>query len=387
MTIESQPPDQRTERDIARARGALRRWGPGEVNAAFDELVRRGRESEEGRTTRRWLSLAGAVAGAGLVLFGAIHLVRRQPAQPQGPDALVLDALAQEGLTLDDGEEVIPTNRAAQIQVMEKTASRVVVSLRAGGARFRIRHDERRIFRVQAGAVQIDDVGTTFRVEHRGMGRVRVWVTDGEVAVSYLGANGRAQRRGLGAGQDGIFPDDPPVETVAVTPPPAAVTQEPAGVGSDTKESWRTLARAGQYAGAFRLMARRRFGGVRDDPSELLLAADVARLSHHAGASVQPLRQFLTRHPNDPRSAAAAFTLGWVLLNDLHRPREAAVAFARAERTAPLGNLAEDAAARCAEAWYQAGDLERADQEVRRYTRTYPRGRYQALLDRLIGGR
>ena len=93
-----------------------------------------------------------------------------------------------------------------------------------------------------------------------------------------------------------------------------------------------------------------------DDPAELLAAADVARRSHRPRAAVAPLRRILERYPKDPRAPSAAFTLGWVLLTDLNRPRDAAAAFAQAERIAPRGALAEDAAARVAEAWQNAGE-------------------------------
>ena len=100
-----------------------------------------------------------------------------------------------------------------------------------------------------------------------------------------------------------------------------------------------------------------------DDPAELLLAADLARRRQQPRAAVAPLQRLVERYPKDPRAPAAAFTLGWVLLTDLNRPRDAAVAFARAEQSAPRGALAEDAAARVAEAWQKAGDRTFAEGE------------------------
>jgi len=76
-----------------------------------------------------------------------------------------------------------------------------------------------------------------------------------------------------------------------------------------------------------------------------------------------------------------------VLLTDLNRPREAAAAFAVAERIAPRGALAEDAAARVAEAWHNAGEAGRASEAARHYERMYPTGRYIALMRGLIGKR
>jgi TolA-binding protein len=121
-----------------------------------------------------------------------------------------------------------------------------------------------------------------------------------------------------------------------------------------------------------------------DTPAELLAAADEARLSGNPQAAVAPLRRLVARYARDPRAPAAAFTLGWLLLTDLGRSREAAVAFAEAERIAPRGALAEDAAARVAESWQKAGDTHRAAQAARRYQQLYPTGRYTALMRGLI---
>ena len=123
---------------------------------------------------------------------------------------------------------------------------------------------------------------------------------------------------------------------------------------------------------------------MRNEASDLLLASDVARLSKHPAQAATLLRKLLASHESDARAPSAAFTLGWVLMNELGRPREAALAFARAEALAPRGNLAEDAVARAVEAWYRAGELSRAKAEVERYRNAYPQGRHHAMLQRLV---
>jgi transmembrane sensor len=92
------------------------------------------------------------------------------------------------------------------------------------------------------------------------------------------------------------------------------------------------------------------------------------------------LRRLLKHYPKDPRAPSAAFTLGWLLLTELGRAREAAEAFAEAERIAPRGALAEDATARVAEAWQKAGHGRRAAEAARRYQQLYPNGRYSGLM-------
>jgi hypothetical protein len=47
--------------------------------------------------------------------------------------------------------------------------------------------------------------------------------------------------------------------------------------------------------------------------------------------------------------------------------------------------LAEDAAARVAEAWQRAGDSRRAAQAARHYEQLYPAGRHMPLMHALVG--
>jgi transmembrane sensor len=124
---------------------------------------------------------------------------------------------------------------------------------------------------------------------------------------------------------------------------------------------------------------------VRDEPGDLLLASDAARRSHHPAEAAKLLRKLLAGYESDPRAPAAAFTLGWLFMTDLGRPRDAALAFARAEALAPRGNLAEDAIARSVEAWHRAGERSRAAAGVERYRKAYPHGRHLGMLEQLVG--
>jgi transmembrane sensor len=124
---------------------------------------------------------------------------------------------------------------------------------------------------------------------------------------------------------------------------------------------------------------------VRDQAEELLVAADVARLSNHPQQAVAPLRQLMDHHPTDARAPVAAFTLGRVLLEELGEPAQAAAAFSRSRELDPHGALAEDALAREVEAWAGAGDLGRANALARQYVASYPEGRRSSSV-RNLGG-
>ncbi|HZJ65392.1 MAG TPA: hypothetical protein VFD36_17900, partial [Kofleriaceae bacterium] len=147
--------------------------------------------------------------------------------------------------------------------------------------------------------------------------------------------------------------------------------------------TWRDDASRGDYPAAWAELART--GASTDTMTDLLLAADVARMSGHAGAAVASLARSLELHADDARAPLAAFTLGRVQLEDLGAPRAAALAFARAIELAPEGPLAEDALAREVEAWSRAGETEIARARALTYTQRYPDGR-RARAVRRFGG-
>jgi len=311
----------------------------------------------------RWpkVAVAAVAAAAAIVLVVALPRLRTNvvPA-PVPPPVATGPASAVAPTVLADGSEIAPDDATTTIHVGEQSASRTMVHLPSGGARFKVRHDSRRLFRVRAGAVEIEDLGTVFRVAHEPGGRIRVAVSDGRVAVLVASRQLRVE---LGAGEERLFSSLGEVSAAAATTvetPPAAV------VGSGARAAVRSRSP--------------------DDAAGLLLAADKARRAGDPRSAVAPLRRLVGLHPRDPRAPSAAFTLGWVLLTELNRPREAALAFADAERIAPRGALAEDAAARVAEAWDKAGDGRRAAEAARRYEQVYPSGRYLALMRGLSGG-
>ena len=349
---------------------------PGNGDEALDRAVienalARLRQPEGiGNRLRRWggarrlvrpvAALAVLGAAAALALGLAAHH-GRQPVP-----AVVASSAPARTLVLDDGSEVVPID-GTTVQLVEQTHERTTVQLQSGAAQFLIRHNPRRVFRVDAGPIQIEDLGTTFGVDHQDGGRVHVVVFEGRVAVLSVASGVRVELR---AGNDRVFP----ITTEASERRPA--------VDETATSLEQASAQATAFAEASHGQARSR---SREDPTALLLASDRARRSGNPQAAVAPLRRLLEHYPNDLRTPAAAFTLGWVLLTDLARPREAAAAFAEAERSSPRGPLAEDAAARVAEAWQKAGDPRRAAQAARHYEELYPSGRFLTLLRGLVG--
>ena len=378
----------KVDKHIQAARRELRvhSWDSPRVEAAWREFGLR-RLGERARA-RRLATMGGALAVAALLALALIAFRALGPGAAPAPKAKV-EAAVFERIALGEATEVrFP--RGTRIDVREQTGARVVVGVHAGTAHFAVRHDPRRVFRVEAGNVEIEDLGTAFEVENVGSS-VRVSVSEGSVAVSFRTNEGGPRRRvTLNAGQSGTYPSERPsaektASAVSPTPTGAPSAEAPSGAPpAQPAADWRELARAGKHRQAYELIAPSGFRDVRDEPGDLLLASDVARLSRHPADAAVLLRKLVTRHERDSRAPSAAFTLGWVLMNELGRPREAALAFARAEALAPRGNLAEDAVARAVEAWHRAGETSRAKAEVERYEKAYPAGRHRAMLKRLV---
>lgn len=362
------------------------------------------------RRRRSWLRLAGtAVCGVGLlaVLVWRAWLPAATPSAR--PPALATIRFA-------DGSTAVPTGQGAQVQIDEQSAQRVAVRLR-GAARFEVTPDRARAFEVRSRAVLVRVLGTAFTVDGRSE-RTRVAVERGRVEVRWPGGSAI-----LEPGDEGRFPPAEPaqqasgdgdVQRMAVE---TALQQLSVGAGPDARAGdpratsqrgapaqraepgaservaqasgvrggqWRDSARRGDYSKAYEQLDQERDDPAQDAPADLMLAADVARLSGHPTAAIAPLRALCIRFPRDKRAPVAAFTLGRVLLDDLARADEAAEAFARARELWPAGPLSEDALAREAEAWSRAERAERAHAAALRYQQRFPHGRHAEAVRRFL---
>lgn len=365
-------------------------------------LARRRRRARVTRTTT-------LVAALLLVLWVGAALLRPPPALTP----------AAGSLRFADGSTAVLLERSTTLRPLDAQAGRLSVALVRGAARFRVVPDRRRVFRVEAGAVSVEVLGTQFTVTRRS-DRSDIAVEEGRVRVRW--ASGEAL---LGAGQRGTFPpaeptpgaaphrsDEPPIVVSASAAAPPRPEAAPASADAETPRTdaepprsdaepprpeaprapavsaapplrrrpapapepprWQDLAQEGDYDRAFG--ALRAAPAPRDEPQELLLAADVARLSHHPDQAVAPLARILAHHRDDPRAALAAFTLGRLYLDELGQPRPAAAAFQTVQELDPEGPLCQDALTREVEAWSRAGDAVLARQRALLYLQRYPTG-------------
>jgi transmembrane sensor len=359
------------------------------VHEAKDHVAVRWDESRARTLERRLLSrverqrpsyhrLAFALAAAMMVLGVAVGInkvVHRPTVASNQPESS--HPPAPRTLRLEDGTSIALATDESSIRTLESGPKSVGIEVVKGAAHFDVIHDPARLFRVVAGGVTVEVIGTAFMVELRPAG-ARVAVDRGRVRVRWAD-----QIRMLSAGEAAVFDDsgspegaldeltdEGPQDGGGVAVPSASTGLRRASPGE-----WRSLAHDGDFSKAYDALRGEGPGAVRDEPNELLLQADVARLSGHPDQAVAPLRRVLSRHGSDAQAPLAAFTLGRVLLDELKRPREAAGAFARVYRLTPGGPLAQDALAREVEAWSRAGETGIARARAQRYIESYPQGR------------
>jgi len=325
---------------------------------------------------------AGAVISLLCLVAGTIWVLAR-PRPETAARVSPAPALRVAPFSLSDGSIVTPLDQGSLLLAKTISPQLVVMELLSGAADFDVVPNPSREFRVSAGGVVVVVMGTRFVIRRQGE-RSQVEVQRGRVRVTWE----RGQQI-LDPGERGRFPPveaadataEPAIEPVPDAEPPALQSRRPARGEVD----WRGLAQRGDYRAAYRMASERNSAASLNAMEDLLLAADVARMSGHASASLPYLERALVLYPTDARAAVAAFTLGRVLLNDLENPARAATAFSRARAAAPTGPLAEDALAREVEARFRAGDKERARALAEEDVKTWPEGRRQRAV-RHFGG-
>jgi transmembrane sensor len=347
---------QELERARPRVRPSLGHQRMQEIRSAVDHELRQ-------KPRRRALALAAAV-GALLVIGGLTAERWQLGGAPAAVAAPALKPSHNALLVLDDGSTVQPLSKGAKVEPLEASATKQSVRLTAGKARFEVKPREKRNFEVRAGAVTVAVLGTSFVVAIEAS-EVHVQVEHGHVRVSWAGGT-----RELRGGEQAIFDSAKAAVPTNLDPTPTPAPEPSAQ--RPPQPSWQALATEGEYKEAYARLNAEGASAVRNDPDDLLLAADVMRLGGAPARAVPFLERLVKSHPGDSRAPLAAFTLGRVLLDQLGRPREAAAAFAQARR---MGGLAEDALAREVESWSRAGEPGLAKERANEYVERFPKGR------------
>jgi transmembrane sensor len=320
---------------------------------------------------------------------------------------------------LSDGS-VVELTPGAVVEVLEQGASAVRLKVHRGSATFEVRHDGPRPWTVVAGNVLIEVTGTRFQVD-RIPGRVSVEVIRGRVRITQ--GTGGGERHDVSAGEVAVVTEGEPIVVALVTgpdvprmelppevPSPASSPDDPAVAGSGEAGSrdggrhehhevsahlepdatsavstWQDLARQREYREGYEMLGADGLAAESarvENMEELLLLADLARLSGHPRDAVRPLERAMSEFPGDRRAASAAFSLGRVQLVLGNSPG-AVVAFERCLALNPPRILREDAFARLAQARAASGDAAGARQAAEEYLRLYPDGRRAEAMRQL----
>ncbi|MBU6248629.1 MAG: FecR domain-containing protein [Xanthomonadaceae bacterium] len=163
------------------------------------------------RVGPRWRIPAAVTAAAAVLLaLGLAYLARTGAPGPMQRYASGVGG--RQAIRLADGSQV-DVGAATTLRARVGRAGRSV-ELDRGEAFFRVVHDARRPFVVQAGAVTIRDIGTAFDVRRTG-DRVTVAVAEGRVRVG----DGRGGSLEAGAGQAIRFdPAHPAMQVLSIDP-------------------------------------------------------------------------------------------------------------------------------------------------------------------------
>lgn len=330
-------------------------------------------------------------------------------------------------LRFDDGSAIELASGARVVPRMND-ARRFELVLERGRTRVEVTPGGARAWTIDAGIATVHVVGTAFVVE-RDERTVRVEVERGRVRVEgdsvpngarELGAGDRIEvhaERTSRADDVGDADDANRDSTSEVALGPESDSAESDGdlgsgstfesdegstvvegessgarlASSSTRRTpeprdaaWQTLAERGEHRAAYDALSpsglerRARAASAR----ELLLLADVARLSGHPADAVVPLRRFLETHAAHPEAPLAAITLARVELA-LGRPAAAANAFERAQALGVPSSFDAEVCAGLALALARSGSLGPAREAARRCLARHARPPQHEALRRL----
>ena len=329
------------------------------------------------RIDRRKRAFRAAMASATFVSLMCVVVIalrwNRAPVSAASSNNVPAQLAPRNAIQLADRSEIQVDPSTSEIRVVEETATRVAVEVVRGTSRYAVMPNPARVFEVRSGSVVVTVVGTEFIVEQRGE-RTWVEVLRGKVRVSW-----GDEQTFLVGGESGTFPRES-APTPAEDGPTGPEIDAPTARGPHATQVYRARVAKRDYRGAYAVLSRNpALAG--DTVEELLVAADVARLSNHPSEAVPYLQRIIREHPRDERAPLAAFTLGRTL-GGLGRTEEAMNMFGRVHSAWPKSPLAEDALLRQAEAAAQLGDLGAARRIAELYDRDYPNGRRRSEVRR-----
>ena len=366
------------------------------------------------RLPRLRLGIPVLAAFAAVALwFGADGLGLRQPrlsfsigedgAAPSvaGTAGVPLEAAANRALPLrfSDGSRVTLSG-GARVRVADLGRRGATVVLEQGRVEVDVRHQRNTAWQLRAGTFGVAVTGTRFTMEWENRRQeLTVVMEEGTVEVRgaaigagvpvVVSAGQRFRTTSATSGQprwtlaaasapSESAVDEPaePAPSEAPRPPARPALSAPAAAGAP--RTWQTLARAGRYDEALKMVEREGF----ERACHRLAAEDLIQLGDAARLARSPARAetaYRTAHRRFPTSDRPVFALGLVAFEQRRDFKAAARWFDSYGRRYPNGALALEAVGREMESWHRAGDPVRARRAARRYLELAPEGPYAAL--------
>ena len=364
------------------------------------------------RARRRRPAVRAALAVAALVLVVVGLGARAWTSGPTSALRLADGHLASEVrgrvssarvVRFDDGS-VVALDEGTDLEVLASLPRAIRFDLRSGRARYDVVPGGGRAWTIRCGGALVSVLGTAFtltreedalRVEVE-RGRVSVRAEDGDEQVLGAGDVFVVERAFAGSrAGDGAeaavtatasgpstsvaaapaITDTPSAEpvpapaiatstsrstspTTAPSPSPSTASPAPSTASPTPPDAWRTLARARDWSAAYDALgtAGPRAAAEHAEVVDLLLLSDVCRSSRHYDDAAWILERLVSDHADDAAAPLAAYTLGALEMDRLHRPDRAVRAFDRALALGLPSGMVADAERRRAAAAEAAGE-------------------------------
>ncbi len=182
-------------------------------------------------------------------------------------------------------------------------------------------------------------------------------------------ATSPSEKRGLGDFQTPLSPPSIAEKRSTGNRPDAPTAQE---------KDWKTLARAGNFEGAFHALPGATFPNLTSGSwtaADLFLLSDVARITGHPRQASMALEELIRRYPHTPRAGLAAYTLARVTAESLGQPAKGAHYYEQALTLGISKVLRETALIRLIDT-YRGKLPEKCRKYENIYLAEFPDGRY-----------
>ena len=338
----------------------------------------------------RWLVAGSVVAAVALVVGLGSSWRSRQAVAPM---ALAASSASTQATSqrLADGS-MVAREAGCEMTVSVDTPARVESVITSGAARFDVAPDDRRVFRVVAGGVEVRVVGTAFRVAveptsgqvtvsvERGLVELRPVTGPGEVqrlaaGQTWSSSESRAMKLPGGAAPGSASPEAGPGGAGSVAAGPAA-EEGPAGAGPAGSGA-APGARPVTYGGSGQKTARGEAGSAgasADGARALFESANQARRAGDLGRAASLYRELVRRYPGDGRAQVAALELGRLEMDGKGDLGAAEGALKAASSTGAGGAMHEDSLARLVDLYAAKGDGAACRRARDQYLASYPSG-------------